>query len=190
MIEKDEDPILNISNNSNNDLIINTNKKNNIEVEDEKENARVSDINDDINYFKQFEETKKIEKIVCPTCGEMPILELDSNNYIIKSYCRNKHNIEEKFISYIKNSNKKLEEEIICSKCEQSNKKLKDDMYICNCKKILCTECGEKHKEKNDDDIEHNLIKYSNKDFKCPCSEECLLIFVLIVIRIYVLIAK
>lgn len=89
MIEKDEDPISNISNNSNNELIINTNKKNNIEVEDEKENARVSDINDDINYFKQFEETKKIEKIVCPTCGEMPILELDYNNYIIKSYCPN-----------------------------------------------------------------------------------------------------
>lgn len=89
MIEKDEDLILNISNNSNNDLIINTNKKNNIEVEDEKENARVSDINDDINYFKQFEETKKIEKIVCTKCGEMPILELDYNNYIIKSYCPN-----------------------------------------------------------------------------------------------------
>ena len=174
MIEKDEDPISNISNNSNNDLIINTNKKNNIEVEDEKENATVSDINDDINYFKQFEKTKKIEKIVCPTCGEMPILELDYNNYIIKSYCPKRHNIEEKFISYIKNSNKKLEEEIICSECKKSNKQLKDDMYICNCTKILCTKCEEKHKEENDDDIEHNLIKYSNKDFLCPCSEDCL----------------
>ena len=174
MEEKEENSILNISNNSNNNLIINTNKKNNIQLEDEKENGRVSDINDDINFFKQFEEKNNIEKIVCPKCGEMPILELDCNNYIIKSYCPKRHNIEEKFISYIKQSNEKLEEEITCSECKKTNKQLKDDMYICNCRKIFCTKCKEEHKEKDDDDIEHNLIKYSNKDFICPCSEDCL----------------
>ena len=138
-----------------------------------------SPIETDLENFKKI---KKIEKIVCPQCGEMPSLKIDTKNYIITSYCPNKHSIKDKLVNYIKNSNIKLNElsePIQCSSCKKTNIELKidiKDMYQCNCKKVFCKECKENHEEddeeKENDEITHNLIKYSEIDFQCQCSGE------------------
>ena len=44
-------------------------------------------------------------------------------------------------------------------------------MNYCICKQIICEECKEKHEQIDDDSqITHNLIKYSEIDFRCDCS--------------------
>ena len=45
-------------------------------------------------------------------------------------------------------------------------------MYQCNCKKVFCEECKENHEEEENNEITHNLIKYSEIDFQCQCSGE------------------
>ena len=158
------------------------------------QNKNLSDINLDLDFnmdkykseidspiekdLENFKKIKKIEKIVCPQCGEMPSLKIDTKNYIITSYCPNKHSIKDKLVNYIKNSNNKLNElsePITCSSCEKTNVQLKidiKDMYQCNCKKVFCEECKENHEEEENNEITHNLIKYSEIDFQCQCSGE------------------
>ena len=143
--------------------------------------------------LETFEKIKKIEKIVCPDCGKIPILDIDNKNYTIQSFCPENHQINKKLVDYIENSNKKFEEEspecIKCSTCQKTNKELKieiNDMYYCRCKKYFCEDCKEKHEveneeneneededhEEKEDEIIHNLIKYSEIDFKCDCTKE------------------
>ena len=154
---------------------------------DDDDNNKLSNIDDDEENIKNLEDNEgnikkleDIEKIVCPECGQIPILELDGKNYIIKSYCPNSHQIQEKFIDYIKNSQKQLEKSkvniIKCSSCSKTNEDLKikkDDMYLCACDKYFCENCKDEHEgiEEEDNEIEHNLIKYSEKDFQCKCSK-------------------
>ena len=165
------------NNNIKNDEDINLiDSNNNIKNDNEIENIEVIKIND-------------IEKIVCPECGEMPSLEINHKNYMIKSFCPNKHFIEDSLINFIKKSNEKLSEDILCSECKKKSSDLKNkknDMYKCKCEKYICEDCknkheGEKNEEENkeenednndnDNDKQHNLVKYSEKDYKCTCSE-------------------
>ena len=64
------------------------------------------------NYDNFFEENnqkkyKNFQKIVCSECGEIPYIEIDHNNYKIKSSCPNGHNKVETFINFIRNQMKK-----------------------------------------------------------------------------------
>ena len=102
-----------------------------------------------------------------------------------------KSQINKKLVDYIENSNKNFVEEspesIKCSTCQKTNKELKidiNDMYYCRCEKYFCEDCKEKHEEENEeneedenheekeDEIIHNLIKYSEIDFKCKFPKE------------------
>ena len=70
-------------------------------------------------------------------------------------------------------------------KMSEFNNKQKD-MYKCKCGEIICKECKENHEEQNkndeeneedkddadDDEKKHNLVNYSEKEFKCTCTEE------------------
>ena len=163
--------------------------KPNIDLEDIIKDDYKSELDSPVEKdLESFKEIQKIEKIVCPQCGKIPILEIDNKNYTIQSFCPNKHSIKEKLVNYIKNSNNKLEEispeSIECSLCKKNNKDLKidkNDMYYCICKKYFCEDCKEKHEEEDDDEkneeendeiIHHNLIKYSEIEFQCECSKE------------------
>ena len=141
------------------------------------------------NDIKNIENLKinDIEKIVCPECGEIPSLEINHNNYMIKSFCPNRHSVEDSLLNFIKRSNAKIFEDILCSECNKKSSDLKNkknDMYKCKCGDYICENCKDKHIEKNkeekkneedddedDYDKKHNLIKYPLKDYKCSCSE-------------------
>ena len=155
---------LNIDNDDNNKEFDILNQKENIdenEIGDEKlENIKMNNI----------------EKIICPQCYEIPKIKIDHQNYIIKSFCPNNHIIEDSLINFIKRSNEQLQsaENIKCIECKNKIKKLKNkenDMYKCNCGEYICVNCKEKHKGKKDEKMEHNLVEYNEKDFKCTCSE-------------------
>ena len=177
------------------------NNNNDIDTGENQNEIQLDNLNDN-NYkiklslekdLESFEKIKKIEKIVCPECGKIPILDIDNKNYTIQSFCPKNHQINKKLVDYIENSNKKFEDEspecIKCSTCQKTNKELKidiNDMYYCKCEKYFCEDCKEKHEEENEeneneedenheekeDKIIHNLIKYSEIDFKCKCSKE------------------
>ena len=177
------------------------NNNNDIDTGENQNEIQLDNLNDN-NYkiklslekdLESFEKIKKIEKIVCPECGKIPILDIDNKNYTIQSFCPENHQINKKLVDYIENSNKKFEDEspecIKCSTCQKTNKELKidvNDMYYCRCEKYFCEDCKEKHEEENEeneneedenheekeDEIIHNLIKYSEIDFKCKCSKE------------------
>ena len=177
------------------------NNNNDIDTGENQNEIQLDNLNDN-NYkiklslekdLESFEKIKKIEKIVCPDCGKIPILDIDNKNYTIQSFCPENHQINKKLVDYIENSNKKFEDEspecIKCSTCQKTNKELKidvNDMYYCRCEKYFCEDCKEKHEEENEeneneedenheekeDKIIHNLIKYSEIDFKCKCSKE------------------
>ena len=169
----------NDSKNINNDI---NNLINNIESENiiNKERiSNISNINNDNNDENEKEivnnlEKIKIEKIICPECEEIPKLEIDHEHYKIKSVCPNEHLIEDSITNYIKRSNEKLSKSIECSKCKTKMSELKNkenDMYKCNCKKYICINCKENHEKIKEDNMEHNLIEYNEKDFKCTCSK-------------------
>ena len=150
------------------------------EVNSSDDDNKILDSSDDEEEVKNV---KEIEKIVCPECGLIPILEIDGKNYIIKSYCPKKHQNQEKLIDFIEQSKKQLDKDkgiIKCSGCSKTNEELKikkDDMYLCACNKYFCEKCKDEHEGiENDDEnqVEHSLIKYSEKDFQCRCSNSFL----------------
>ena len=171
-IDNKKDNIDNI-NNDNNNLI------NNIESENKIKKERISNISNDNNDENKNDnednlEQIKIEKIICPECEEIPKLEIDHELYKIKSVCPKGHLIEDSLINFIKRSNEKLAKSIECSECKKKMNELKNkenDMYKCNCGKYICVDCKENHEEIKEDNVEHNLIEYNEKDFKCTCSE-------------------
>ena len=134
-----------------------------------------NDIRSDNKIFDEIEENEKMEKIVCPDCGIIPNLVIDSQNYTIKSNCPKCLNNDiktYKLVKYIKKSNDKIPKYIKCDGCNKTNKDLeieKDEMFICSCKKIFCEECKEKHEDDNKNN--HEFIKYSEKDYQCCCKE-------------------
>ena len=171
-----------IKNNENIDLIESNYKiKNNenIEIKESINNIKNDNEIENIELIK----INEIEKIVCPECGEMPSLEINHENYMIKSFCPNKHSIEDSLFNFIKRSNEKLSEDILCSECKKKSSDLKNkknDLYKCKCGNYICKDCKNKHEDEkseeeneneDDEDKKHNLLEYSEKDYKCTCSE-------------------
>ena len=103
LIKNDENIELkdNNNNNINNDEILEPkdNNNNNNNIKNDRNSNEIENLLINI---------KDIEKIVCPECGEISSLEINHNNYIIKSFCQNKHSIEDSLINFIKKSNEKL----------------------------------------------------------------------------------
>ena len=169
--------------------------KNEKEIENEKENEDNLDDKDNEEENLKYIKIKNIDKIVCPDCGEISNLEINNNNYIIKSFCPNKHLIEDKLINFINRSEQKLNEEIECFDCKKKTKELnckQNDMYRCKCGENICPECKNKHESQKDENIinekekenedededydddeddekKHVLVNFSEKDFKCTC---------------------
>ena len=133
------------------------------------------DIRAENKIFDEIEENKKIEKIVCPDCGIIPNLVIESQNYTVKSNCpRCQNNTIKtyKLVNYIEKSNAKIPIFIKCDGCNKTNKDLKiekNEMFICSCGKIFCEDCKEKHEEINDSKNSHEFISYSEKDYQCCC---------------------
>ena len=166
--------ILEIKDNNNLEI----NNRNVIENEIEKED-------ENLDYIK-FNEN---QNLVCPDCGEIPNLQINHTNFIIKSICLNKHIIEDSLVNFIKRSNEKFSEDFVCSKCQKKMSEFnnkRNDMYKCKCGKIICKDCKDTHEELNegkneenqenededDDEKKHNLVNFSEKDFKCTCTDE------------------
>ena len=78
--------ILEIKDNNNLEI----NNRNVIENEIEKED-------ENLDYIK-FNEN---QNLVCPDCGEIPNLQINHTNFIIKSICLNKHIIEDSLVNFI-----------------------------------------------------------------------------------------
>ena len=62
---------------------------------------------------------KDIKKLVCPECGEIPLMNIDHQGFMIQCDCLNNHSKEYKLSDFIEESRKKLNEEIQCSTCEK-----------------------------------------------------------------------
>ena len=148
-------------------LKINDNKNN---IISNISNDNIDSDNENLNNLEQI----KIEKITCPECEEIPNIEIDHELYKIKSICPNGHLIEDSLTNFIKRSNEKLSKGIECSKCKKKMNELnnkENDLYKCNCGKYICGDCKDNHEEIKDDNMEHNLIEYKEKDFKCTCTD-------------------
>jgi len=139
------------------------------------------------NYYNSFDEIgqkkyKNFQKIVCSECGEIPYMEIDHINYKIKSSCPNGHNKVESFIDFIKKSNEKVNKGYECIECKKLINELnikknnrKNNIFKCTCNNYVCNNCKEVHKKKGDegnDQVRHNFVQLSEKDYKCPCSGE------------------
>ena len=177
--------------------IIENNDKNNL-YEKEKENENNKDLIEKGNEEENLKyiNINNIDKIVCPECGELSILEINHRNYILKSTCPNNHIIEDTLINFINRSEEKLEklkENIECFDCKKKMSQLKNkekDIYKCKCGKYICSGCKKKHEEQkeeniinrdnkeeededdedeDEDDKKHLLVNFSEKDFKCTC---------------------
>ena len=162
---------------------------------DNKDEYLDTDISSDNKIFEEIEKNKIIEKIVCPDCGLIPNLEIESQNYTVKSNCPKCQNNEIKkckLVNYIKKSNERIPKLIKCEGCKKTNEDLKiekNEMFICICGKIFCEDCKEKHEENEEEKQEeneeenieekheeiddsknsHELISYSEKDYQCSC---------------------
>ena len=75
------------------------NNNNDIDTGENQNEIQLDNLND--NHYKiklslekdleSFEKIKKIEKIVCPECGKILILDIDNKNYTIQSFCPENH---------------------------------------------------------------------------------------------------
>ena len=169
----------------------------NINFEIKDENLDI-DISSENKIFEEIENNEKIEKIVCPDCGLIPNLEIESQNYTVKSNCPNCSNEIKNYrlVNYIKKSNERIPKSIKCKGCNKTNEDLnieKNEMFICTCGKIFCESCKDKHEENaeekneendvenheendeekdeeiNDNKNNHELINFSEKDYQCKC---------------------
>ena len=153
--------------------IDNINYKNNKErktyLEEKGENIDSSNI--------KLDEIEFGSKILCPekNCFSNSIIIIDPILFEVNYDC-GKHKNKMDLIEYAINAGKSKENNIRCFKCEQKYvniKKEKNILYNCYCGNIFCGVCKEKHLKEVENKNEHNMIDYSEKDYKCGCSDKC-----------------
>ena len=108
--------------------------------------------------------------IICPKCGERA--KFDIIKYMLLLQCLKGHNIGNIFLDKFEKTQKIDNTKIICDECKLNFKANSDknNFYKCNqCKKNLCEQCNNKHKEENK---EHNIINYENKNYICDIHNE------------------
>ena len=122
-----------------------------------------------VNYVNKEEyknENKKIIKskdIICPKCKEPCRFAID--NYNIKLFDCNFNHITNniKFDEFSKTQEREMPD-IVCDSCKNENKEYSNDneIYEClTCKEYLCFHC------KQNQHLNHNIIKYSQKKYIC-----------------------
>ena len=141
-------------------------------LEKDRNSNEIKDLN-----FINFKES---ENIVCPECGEIPNLEINHNNFMIKSSCLNENLIEDSLINFIRRSNAKLNKDIElneCSECKIKMSELNNGKNDLNNKENnidneensmnkseceLCSECKNKFNELNEEEEENNINNDEN----------------------------
>ena len=123
-----------------------------------------------VKIIKEDENERRIIKskeIICPLCHEPCRIKLE--NCKVKLYdCINGHVQENINLIDFDNTQKIDLSKIVCYKCKDNNKSntFNNEFYVClNCKQNLCPICKSKHEQENND---HNIIKYDQKFFICP----------------------
>ena len=172
---KDKKIDLNISDN---DIFEDDESEENEENEEKQEKITIPENSND-KKNRIIIKIKDIKKLVCPECGEIPFMNIDPERFLIQCDCLNNHSKEYKLSDFIEESRKKLNEEIQCLICKKKFSPLKikeNEMYLCSCKNYICNECKNNHLENKDnkenkENNQHNLVNYTEKDYKCTCSE-------------------
>ena len=115
--------------------------------------------------------TSQSKDIICPDCKEPCRIMIE--NYKIKLYdCINGHITSNIKIKDFENTQKINESEIICNICKFKNKGNcpKDEFFYClTCKQNICLICRPNH------DINHNIIKYDQRNYICQIHNEHLI---------------
>ena len=110
----------------------------------------------------------KSNYIICPICQEN--IKYKINNYKIDLYeCKNKHTINNIFLSEFERTQYIDISKVICNICKENNKNntYKNEFYTClSCDKNICPLCKSSH------DKSHNIIKYEQKNFICQKHNE------------------
>ena len=136
---------------------------------DDKNNKRMNILVEIIINDENGNKIIKSKDIICPECKESCRIKIE--NYKIKLFeCPNKHIIKNiKFIDF--NNTQKIDiSKIICDICHIKNKSNTTEFYKClTCKNNLCILC------KNNHDINHNIIKYDDKNYICEKHNEALI---------------
>lgn len=132
---------------------------NNIDKENKKMTVQINDI----DKTSENNSLIKSKQAICPKCGEKAKMSI--NDYKIRLYdCINGHDTNDILLEEFENTQKIDLSKIICEKCKINNKanSYKNIFYKCNtCRKILCPICKEQ------DDLEHNIINYDDKNYIC-----------------------
>ena len=122
-----------------------------------------------VNYIKKGEyknEKRKIiqsKDIICPNCKEPCLLAID--NYKIKLFDCNYNHITNniKFDEFYKTQEREIAD-IVCDSCKNEKKEYLNgnEFFEClTCKEYLCFLCKQNH------NLNHNIIKYSQKNYIC-----------------------
>lgn len=110
----------------------------------------------------------KSKDIICPKCGEP--CKIEFKNFRIKLYaCANDHTTDNiKIDDFQKTQNINISN-IICGECKIKNmgNSHNNEFYLClTCGNNICLLCKSKH------NLNHNLIKYDEKNYICQCHNE------------------
>ena len=132
----------------------------------DKQNNKITVFVNYVNKEEYKNENKKIIKskdIICPKCKEPCRFAID--NYTIKLYDCNFNHITNniKFDEFSKTQEREMPD-IVCDSCKNENKEYSNDneIYEClTCKEYLCFHC------KQNQHLNHNIIKYSQKKYIC-----------------------
>ena len=117
--------------------------------------------------YKANDERIKSNNIICPECWEISEIKIEDYRFSILE-CRNNHSTKDKEINKLEETQFIDLSKILCDECKLVNKSQTYHKYFyrCNtCKLNLCPLCNEKHSKINNG---HKIIKYDEKDFKCP----------------------
>ena len=119
-------------------------------------------------------------RILCPkaNCFENCIIMVDPYFFEVYYNCLgNVHKDREKLdiIDFIKKSGLSKEKKEKCSICKDTFEEIKKNnkkIYRCYCGENVCEKCKNLHINKKDNENEHNLVDFKNKDYICGCNNK------------------
>ena len=118
----------------------------------------------DIGY-KKSSIHEHITNIKCAQCNGPSEIYIN-NNKISEFICSNNHILSNLSINTFKNLQLFAESEVECDLCK-NNKNNYENFYKCSCNKNICPLCLEKHRNNNNDNIEHTNLNYNQIFYKC-----------------------
>ena len=169
-----------------NNNIINTNNKNNnlleneylneLNIEEDFDEEKRTDLDIIIPKEPTLEEIKLGSKIRCPKsdCFNNCIILINPYSFEVNYDC-GAHTDKMDIIKFVKMSGISKEGMEQCCGCEKKYKDLKKNnkkLYKCYCGDNFCDDCKEEHINKNNNEENHNMIDYEDKDFICCCNKK------------------